>query len=119
MTVAAYEQVRNHEFINFDDDLYVTDNQRVQAGLTLEGVVWAFSFNESGYFQPLTCCRICWTVSFTGSIRGRSSSGGTPSAASEPVFYRLHGYIRRQLYRVCLRIRRRHPLRITDGLDLQ
>ena len=54
MTVAAYEEVRNHEFINFDDDLYVTDNQRVQAGLTIEGVLWAFSFNESGYFQPLT-----------------------------------------------------------------
>jgi tetratricopeptide (TPR) repeat protein len=54
-TLAAYWQVCNHEFVNFDDDLYVTENRHVQAGLTPEGVRWAFSF-ETGiaYWHPLT-----------------------------------------------------------------
>ncbi len=54
MTVAAYEEVRNNEFINFDDDIYVTDNQIVKEGLTLKGISWALGFNERGYWQPLT-----------------------------------------------------------------
>jgi len=54
ITLATYGNVRFHKFINFDDDIYVTDNQIVKQGLTLYGVKWAFDFNESGYWQPLT-----------------------------------------------------------------
>ena len=54
ITVAAYENVRDHEFINFDDDIYITDNQIVKEGLTLKGISWALGFNKSGYWQPLT-----------------------------------------------------------------
>jgi len=53
-TFAAYQGVRNNAFINFDDDIYVTDNQIVTEGLTLNGILWAFGFNERGYWQPLT-----------------------------------------------------------------
>jgi hypothetical protein len=49
ITVAAYENVWNHEFINFDDDIYITDNQIVTEGLTLKGITWALGFNERGY----------------------------------------------------------------------
>ena len=34
VTVAVYWQVGNHEFVIFDDDLYVTENPQVQEGLT-------------------------------------------------------------------------------------
>ena len=54
ITLLAYWPVQNHEFINFDDDLYITGNHRVKAGLTLDGLIWAFGFNERGYWQPLT-----------------------------------------------------------------
>lgn len=54
LTVAAYQNVRNHEFINFDDDIYVTDNQIVSEGMTLKGIKWALSYNQRGYWQPLT-----------------------------------------------------------------
>jgi len=54
ITLAVYGNVRFHKFINFDDDIYVTDNQIVKKGLTLYGVKWALGFNESGYWQPLT-----------------------------------------------------------------
>jgi len=51
---AVYAQVRTHAFINFDDPIYVTDNLHVRAGLTWDGVVWAFTtFHDSNWF-PLT-----------------------------------------------------------------
>jgi hypothetical protein len=37
-TLAVYGQLRNHQFINYDDNAYVYDNPPVQAGLTLKGL---------------------------------------------------------------------------------
>lgn len=54
ISLIAYWPVQDHDFINLDDDLYITGNQKVKAGLTLDGIAWAFSFNEKGYWQPLT-----------------------------------------------------------------
>jgi len=42
-TFCIYSQVQDHKFINFDDDLYITKNLNVQAGLTSESVGWAFT----------------------------------------------------------------------------
>ena len=53
-TLAVYRQVGDHEFINFDDNLYVTENHHVQAGLTLEGVKWAFTTTDVAYWHPVT-----------------------------------------------------------------
>ena len=57
MTIAIYAPVRHHDFINFDDGLYVEDNQNVQAGLTSESLEWSFSVTKSderAYWHPLT-----------------------------------------------------------------
>ncbi len=35
----VYRQVQNFGFVNFDDDLYISENSQVQAGLTVEGVI--------------------------------------------------------------------------------
>ena len=62
-TLAVYWQVQNHNFIDFDDDLYVTDNDNVQAGLTWKGIKWAFTTKPTigillyGYHT-------CWIASF-------------------------------------------------------
>ena len=50
----VYAQVGSHEFINFDDQLYVTDNPIVKAGVTWNGIKWAFSFSDRTYWHPLT-----------------------------------------------------------------
>ena len=42
-TFCIYSQVQDHKFINFDDDLYITKNLNVLAGLTSESVGWAFT----------------------------------------------------------------------------
>jgi Flp pilus assembly protein TadD len=53
-TVALYWPAMHHDFINYDDDLYVTANVHVQNGLTLENLKWAFS-NPVGFnWHPVT-----------------------------------------------------------------
>ena len=53
-TLAVYWQVGNHEFVNYDDDDYVTENRQVRAGCTIEGVTWAFTTKFHGHWHPLT-----------------------------------------------------------------
>lgn len=53
-TFSVYWQVHNYEFINFDDDLYITDNLNVQAGLTIESITWAFTTIHASNWHPLT-----------------------------------------------------------------
>jgi len=52
-TFCIYSQVQDHEFINFDDTLYITNNLNVQAGLTSESVKWAFTTMDTGDWSPV------------------------------------------------------------------
>jgi len=53
-TLAAYWQVKGHDFVNLDDSDYVTDNPNVLAGLTPDSIKWAFTAAHSGNWHPLT-----------------------------------------------------------------
>lgn len=53
-TTAVYGQVARHDFVNFDDDKYVYENPHVRAGLTREGVGWAFTTTHAEFWHPLT-----------------------------------------------------------------
>ena len=37
-TAAVYLQVGSHEFINYDDNVYITENSNVQKGLLLKAL---------------------------------------------------------------------------------
>lgn len=50
----AYGQVINFNFVGFDDELYVTGNTLTRNGLNAENILWAFSFHDFSYWQPLT-----------------------------------------------------------------
>lgn len=54
--LAVYWQVTGFSFINFDDNVYVTENFHVTNGITVEGIQWAFAYVYNGMFQwhPLT-----------------------------------------------------------------
>jgi tetratricopeptide (TPR) repeat protein len=54
ITVAVYWQVRGHDFITYDDNLYITGNEQVKGGLTVDGIVWAFTTGHSANWHPLT-----------------------------------------------------------------
>ncbi|MGB7584271.1 MAG: tetratricopeptide repeat protein [Terriglobales bacterium] len=53
-TLALYNPVIHHPFVNFDDDRYVTDNIHVRAGLHWETVRWAFTTFDEANWHPLT-----------------------------------------------------------------
>jgi len=52
--LVTFWQVRNHEFINLDDDLYVYENPHVKSGLTPENIKWAIKNLDAGFWMPLT-----------------------------------------------------------------
>ena len=53
-TLLIYWQVEQFDFLNYDDGAYVTDNGYVRDGLTVQGLVWAFTeFHESNW-HPVT-----------------------------------------------------------------
>jgi tetratricopeptide (TPR) repeat protein len=54
ITAAVYWPVAKQGFINFDDPDYVSGNLRVQAGLTLGSVRWAFTSLYATNWHPLT-----------------------------------------------------------------
>jgi tetratricopeptide (TPR) repeat protein len=54
LTLVVYSQVINHQFLNYDDDLYIHSNPMVIQGLTLQGIGWAFTTFHAGNWHPLT-----------------------------------------------------------------
>ena len=54
ITLLVYGQVRKHDFIIWDDPLYVTGNFNVQAGFHCDSILWAFTTNHGANWHPLT-----------------------------------------------------------------
>jgi protein O-mannosyl-transferase len=53
-TIALYWPAMRHDFVNYDDRVYVTENVHVQEGLTLESIKWAFLNPVCSNWHPLT-----------------------------------------------------------------
>jgi Flp pilus assembly protein TadD len=53
-TLLVYCSAFDHPFVNYDDQAYVYQNPRVEAGLTADGVRWAFTTFACGNWHPLT-----------------------------------------------------------------
>ncbi len=56
LVACLYLPSLRNSFVNYDDNLYVTDNPQVQAGVTWQGLVWAFArlHGTGTYWHPLT-----------------------------------------------------------------
>ena len=54
ITWAVFGQTVGHDFVNFDDPIYVSENDHVRAGLSWQGVAWAFTHVHSHNWHPLT-----------------------------------------------------------------
>jgi Tfp pilus assembly protein PilF len=54
LTFLVYGRVAGYPFLRFDDASYVVDNPAVNAGLSAEGVRWAFTAFHSSNWHPLT-----------------------------------------------------------------
>jgi len=53
-TLLVFWQVRNFDFINYDDNVYVSENPHVLNGLTADAVSWAFKATDATNWHPLT-----------------------------------------------------------------
>jgi Tfp pilus assembly protein PilF len=54
VTLALYNPVNRHPFVNYDDDRYVTQNPHVRDGLTANTAAWALTSTEQANWHPLT-----------------------------------------------------------------
>ena len=54
LTISVFWQLKDHSFINYDDNLYITENPPVQEGLSPASLLWAFGTTATGNWHPLT-----------------------------------------------------------------
>jgi tetratricopeptide (TPR) repeat protein len=53
-TAAAYQPVFKNGFVNFDDDVYVTENSNIKNGFTWPSILWALTSPYAENWHPLT-----------------------------------------------------------------
>ena len=53
LTIVIYWPTQNYEFIHYDDSIYIIKNNNIHAGITLEGLYWAFSAKYFDLWTPL------------------------------------------------------------------
>jgi len=53
-TLAVYWQVLDNDFVHYDDDAYVTENLRVQKGVTFDNLTWAATSSLASNWHPIT-----------------------------------------------------------------
>jgi protein O-mannosyl-transferase len=70
ITVIAYHPVAGYGYISLDDPLYVSENPHVQAGLTWEGIRWAFTSFDASNWHPLTWLSLMLDVQLFGNQPG-------------------------------------------------
>ena len=54
LTLGVYGSLGHHPFVDYDDQVYVTDNEHVKAGLTWETITWALTSTDQSNWHPLT-----------------------------------------------------------------
>jgi protein O-mannosyl-transferase len=54
VTLALYNSVNRHPFVNYDDDRYVTENPHVRQGLSGDTIAWSFTSTAQANWHPLT-----------------------------------------------------------------
>src|SRR5215813_8887294 len=54
VTLAVFGQTLTHDFVNFDDHVYVYENPLIIRGLSAEGIIEAFTHTHARNWHPLT-----------------------------------------------------------------
>jgi protein O-mannosyl-transferase len=54
VTITAYEPVLYNGFVNYDDELCITQNPRITGGITSDSIIWAFTHPHAYNWHPLT-----------------------------------------------------------------
>ena len=76
ITLGIFAQTFAFKFLNFDDDLFISENPRLTQGLSAKGLAWAFTANltkddaNAEYWEPLTLVSRLADVQFSGLNAG-------------------------------------------------
>src|SRR6266699_1740068 len=54
VTWTVFGQTLRHDFINYDDNIYIHESPNIVSGLTRPGILWAFTHAHAGNWHPLT-----------------------------------------------------------------
>lgn len=68
--LAVYSPARHFDFLQLDDNEYVTENPAVRSGLNADSVDWALTAYHSGHWHPLTWLSLMTDVQFFGLEAG-------------------------------------------------
>ena len=66
VTFAVYVRAGNHQFLDYDDNEYVTSNPHVASGITGNNVLWAFTSVYASNWHPITWLSHMADVQFYG-----------------------------------------------------
>jgi hypothetical protein len=103
LTFVAYLPVWGNDFVDSDDEVYVTHNPHVLEGLSWSGLWWAWDNATAPYRQPLTWLSLQFDAHF---FSGRTAGGEViPSPAAfhgQNLFW--HGANVLLLFGVCRRL---------------
>jgi tetratricopeptide (TPR) repeat protein len=69
-TLLVFWQVRNFDFVDYDDDCYVYDNPHVFTGLNAQNIKWAFTTGHASNWHPLTWLSLMLDCQFFGAKPG-------------------------------------------------
>jgi tetratricopeptide (TPR) repeat protein len=75
LTIVAYWPLWHNDFIDFDDEQYITDNRHVTGGISARNFGWAWSTFHGIYWQPIS-----WL-----SLQLDAHLFSTYSATGEPI----------------------------------
>src|SRR5208337_4804419 len=70
VTLAVFWQVNQYGFVNFDDYVYVIENDHIQSGITPDGFRWAFSTTYAEFWHPLTWLSLMFDYQLHGLNAG-------------------------------------------------
>ncbi|MFH1079365.1 MAG: tetratricopeptide repeat protein [Pseudomonadota bacterium] len=54
VSCTAFGRIAGNDFIDFDDNAYITDNNHIKSGVDTKSILWAFTTTYSSNWHPLT-----------------------------------------------------------------
>ncbi|NBR86629.1 MAG: tetratricopeptide repeat protein [Verrucomicrobia bacterium] len=70
LTLLIFLPVVEHEFVCYDDDVFVTNNPKVAPGITWDGIKWAFTSADIDYWRPVSWLSHMLDIELFGPVAG-------------------------------------------------
>lgn len=54
VTIISFANLLDNQFISYDDPGYITKNEHIRSGISIETIIWSFQSTEQSNWHPLT-----------------------------------------------------------------